>query len=113
MIPGRFRGLILDTGEAMERFTLAHAEEACRLIGVDLTNEAFDASDVLAGMLVELEHGTRTPELDVTGDDATATAKIALAHLREFPDYYERLERMEALGAAAWAVAEEGELGIV
>lgn len=97
----------------MERFTLTDAEEACRLIGIDLTDEAFDASDVLAGMLVELEHGTRTPELDVTGDDAMATAKIAVAHLREFPDYYERLERMEALGSAAWAVAEEDELGIV
>lgn len=98
----------------MKRFTLTDAEEACRLIGVDLTDEAFDASDVLAGMLVELEHGTRTPELNVTGDDAVATAKIAVAHLREFPDYYERLERMEAQGSAAWAVAgEEDELGIV
>jgi hypothetical protein len=52
-------------------------------------------------MDVELEHGTRDPETDVTGDDPLLTGKIALAHLREFPDYYPRLARMEAEGEAA------------
>jgi len=28
-------------------------------------------------------------------DDPVVTGKIALAHLKEFPDYYTRLERME------------------
>ena len=37
----------------------------------------------------------RSGEPNVTGDDPTVTAKIALAHLNEFPDYYTRLERME------------------
>ena len=32
----------------------------------------------------------------MTGDDPITTGKIALAHLKEFPDYYTRLERMEA-----------------
>lgn len=32
---------------------------------------------------------------NVTDDEPLVTAKIALAHLREFPDYYTRLERME------------------
>jgi hypothetical protein len=31
----------------------------------------------------------------VTGDDPLPTGKIALAHLREFADYYTRLEQME------------------
>lgn len=31
----------------------------------------------------------------MTGDDPLVTGKIALAHLREFPDYYTRLGRME------------------
>jgi hypothetical protein len=30
------------------------------------------------------------------------TAKIALAHLRELPDYYDRLEVMEREAEAAW-----------
>jgi len=48
------------------------------------------------GLEVELEHGTRDPETNVTGDDPILTGKIALAHLREFPDYYTRLAVMEA-----------------
>ena len=32
----------------------------------------------------------------MTGDDPIATGKIALAHLREMPDYYTRLAKMEA-----------------
>jgi len=46
-------------------------------------------------MDVELEHGTYDPATNVTDDDPTVTAKVALAHLNEFPDYYTRLERME------------------
>lgn len=48
------------------------------------------------GMEVELEHGTRDPATDVTGDDPILTGKIALAHLNEFADYYTRLTKMEA-----------------
>jgi Protein of unknown function (DUF5661) len=40
---------------------------------------------------------------DVTGDDPILTGKIALAHMKEFPDYYERLERMEEAAARDWA----------
>lgn len=48
------------------------------------------------GMEVELEHGRRDPLTNVTDDDPLMTAKIALAHLRELPDYYLRLRAMEA-----------------
>ena len=44
---------------------------------------------------VELEHGMINPVTNVTGDDLTMTAKIALAHLNEIPDYYTRLKKME------------------
>jgi hypothetical protein len=47
------------------------------------------------GLDVELEHGRHEPATDVTGDDPMITGKIALAHLKEFPDYYTRLARME------------------
>jgi hypothetical protein len=47
-------------------------------------------------MQVELEHGQRDPETNVTGDDPILTGKIALAHLRELPDYYTRLAAMES-----------------
>jgi hypothetical protein len=39
----------------------------------------------------------------VTGDDPIVTGKIALAHMKEFPDYYERLERLEREADRDWA----------
>jgi Protein of unknown function (DUF5661) len=72
------------------------AEEAKRVgdaIGVDWAR--FDLEQFRAGMDVEFEHGAHDPQTDVTHDDPILTGKIGLAHLKEFPDYYVRLERME------------------
>lgn len=84
-------------------FTNRDAAAALAEIGVDWSSERFDLDDLRRGMDVELEHGTRFPDLNVTGDDPIKTAKIALAHLREFPDYYDRLEAMEREAEVAWA----------
>jgi hypothetical protein len=67
-------------------------------LGVDLSKERFDLEQFRMGLDVELEHGLRDPETNVTGDDPVLTGKIALAHLREMPDYYTRLADMEAEG---------------
>lgn len=56
----------------------------------------FDQEQFRQGMDVGLEHGTRDPETNVTDDDPLMTGKIPLAHLRELPDYYTHLERIEA-----------------
>lgn len=75
------------------------AEEAARIaeeLDIDFAAEGFDLEQFRAGMDVEFEHGLRDPETNVTGDDALTTGKIALAHLREIPDYYTRLAVMEA-----------------
>jgi hypothetical protein len=82
-------------------FTREQADEALAAIGIDLSDELYGSEELRKGMNVELEHGTRFPDLDVTGDDPVMTAKIALAHLRELPDYYDRLEVMEREGEAA------------
>ena len=74
------------------------SEEARRIgeqIGIDWDSAPFDVEEFRAGLDVELEHGLHDPATNVTDDDPTVTAKIALAHLNEFPDYYNRLERME------------------
>ena len=55
------------------------------------------------GIEVELEHGRVCSLTNVTGDTLLPTAKIALAHLIELPDYYQRLQRMEAQGDRFWA----------
>jgi hypothetical protein len=75
------------------------ANEARRVgeqIGIDWETSPFDVDQFRRGMEVELEHGAHDPETDVTHDDPIITGKIAWAHLKEFPDYYTRLERMEA-----------------
>jgi len=79
-------------------------EEARRVgdeIGVDWSR--FDLEQFRAGMDVEYEHGSHDPQTNVTQDDPIVTGKIALAHMKEFPDYYERLERMEAEAKSDWA----------
>jgi hypothetical protein len=83
-------------------FTTEDVAAALAAAGLDISGERFGLEDVRDGMNVELEHGTRSPDLDVSGDDPVVTLKIALAHLREFPDYYERLAVMERQAEAAW-----------
>lgn len=84
-------------------FTTEQAREAGEQIGIDWAASRFDVEQLRAGMDVELEHGTRDPETNVTDDDIVVTAKIARAHLNEFPDYYVRLAAMEAEAEAHWA----------
>jgi APA family basic amino acid/polyamine antiporter len=78
------------------------ARSVADALRLDLAAEPWSAEDLRAGMEVELEHGRTDPDTDVTHDDLLRTAKIALAHLNEIPDYYPRLAAMEAEGRAAW-----------
>jgi hypothetical protein len=64
--------------------------------------DKFDVDQFRRGMDVELEHGTRDPLTNVTNDDPIMTGKIALAHLNEFSDYYDRLEEMEEEAEEFW-----------
>jgi len=51
--------------------------------------------EFIVGYVIELEHGTKYPRWNITNDDPIMTAKIALAHLEELPDYYTRPQKME------------------
>lgn len=53
-----------------------------------ITFDKFSIKDFLVGLNIELEHGLISPETNVTNNDLIMTAKIALAHLNEFNDYY-------------------------
>ena len=86
-------------------FTAEDARLAGELIGIDWVSSPFDVEQFRIGMDVELEHGTQDLETNVTDDDVTVTAKIARAHLNEFPDYYTRLAVMEAEAHAYWTGA--------
>lgn len=50
------------------------------------------------GLEVELEHGLRFKDANVTNNHPLITGRIVLAHLKEMMDYYERLEVAELEG---------------
>lgn len=86
--------------ENKKYFSSDQAKQIGEQLGIDWSQ--FDIEQFRAGMDVELEHGLRDPQTNVTADDPMATAKIALAHLREFPDYYTRLEKLEREADNYW-----------
>ena len=85
---------------AKKKFTVEEAREYGERLGIDW--KRFDVEEFRVGMDVELEHGRADNLTNVTNDDPLTTAKIALAHLNEFPDYYTRLMKMEKEAEAYW-----------
>jgi hypothetical protein len=80
------------------------SNEEAKKIGEELGVkwDKFDVNQFRAGLDVELEHGLIDAHTNVSDDDPIITGKIALAHLNEFPDYYDRLEKMEQEAEAFW-----------
>ena len=76
-------------------FTSDEARRVGNDIGIDWGLAPFDVEQFRMGMDVELEHGLHDLGTNVTDSDPIVTGKIALAHLKEFSDYYTRLARME------------------
>lgn len=84
-------------------FTLEEAEKIAQKLNIDFSKEKFTINDFFQGINVELEHGTRFLNTNVTNNDPILTGKIALAHLYEFPDYYVRLQKLEDEAKAYWS----------
>ncbi len=87
-------------------FSADEARAIGERIGIDWNSSRFEVEQFRMGLAVELEHGRRDPATNVTDDDELTTGKIARAHLDEFPDYYTRLERMEAEAEQYWSGRE-------
>jgi len=64
-----------------------------------------DLDEFKAGIEVELEHGIRFKDANVTNNHPVLTGKIVLAHLKESLDYYKLLEVAELEGDLLKAVA--------
>ncbi len=82
-------------------YTSEQAKEIGEKLGINWSK--FDVEQFRKGMDIEMEHGLVDPQTNVSNDDPLTTGKIALAHLNEFPDYYDRLEIMEEEAEAYWA----------
>lgn len=83
------------------RISAEEAKQVGSKLGLDWNQ--IELEQFRRGLEVELEHGARDPQTDVTNDDLTLTGKIAWAHLKEFADYYTRLDKLEAEADAYWA----------
>ena len=82
------------------RITAEQARQVGTSLGVDWAK--IELEQFRRGLEVEFEHGKRDPQTNVTNDDLGLTGKIAWAHLKEFPDYYTRLDKLETEAAAFW-----------
>ncbi len=87
----------------MSSFSAEQARSIGERLGIDWDSSPFDVEQFRMGLDVELEHGRREVDTNVTDDDEITTGKIARAHLNEYPDYYTRLAKMEAEAEKYWA----------
>ena len=84
-----------------KRFNRREARAIGGRLGIDW--DEIEVNEFQRGLAVELEHGSRDPQTDVTKNDPHLTGKIAWAHLKEFPDYYTRLDKLEAEADKFWS----------
>jgi len=84
----------------MKKLNSNDAKEIGDKIGINWNNVML--SEFTKGVNVEFEHGTRYPDTNVTKNDKKLTGKIAWAHLKEFPDYYTRLKKLEKKALEYW-----------
>ena len=69
-------------------FKIKDILDVAKELNIDFTK--FSLNDFITGINIELEHGLIDLETNVTNNNLLLTAKIALAHLNEFPDYYNK-----------------------
>jgi DNA-directed RNA polymerase alpha subunit len=86
---------------SIKEFSSKEAKIIGEKIGIDFSK--YNLEEFRVGLSVELEHGSHDPETNVIKDDESLAGKIAWAHLKELPDYYTRLEKMEKEGEEFWA----------
>ena len=69
-------------------YNINEALKAAKILNIDFDKVSLD--EFLDGLNIESEHGKIDFSTTVTDDDLVKTAKIALAHLNEFPNYYNK-----------------------
>lgn len=75
------------------------AKEAAKVLKiVNVEKMKIPLDDFRIGLQVELEHGTRFRDANVTNNHPILTGKIVLAHLKETMDYYRRIDVAEIEG---------------
>ena len=83
---------------AMKKAAVSKQEAATILKQVNTGKMKIPPEAFRRGLEVELEHGTRYKDANVTNNHPLLTGMIVLAHLKETMDYYDRLEVAELEG---------------
>jgi hypothetical protein len=83
---------------AMKTTKVLPKEAGIILSNVNTEKMRIPLEEFRRGLEVELEHGTRFKDANVTNNHPILTGMIVLAHLKEMMDYYERLEVAELEG---------------
>ena len=89
---------------ALEKAEVLSEDAGVILAEVNTKGMQIDPEDFRQGLEVELEHGMRFDDANVTNNHPILTGKIVLAHLKESLDYYKRLEVAEIEGDLLKAV---------
>ena len=84
--------------------TVSDEEASVILQIVNTKGMSITLEDFKQGLEVELEHGTRYEDANVTNNHPILTGKIVLAHLKESLDYYKRIDVAEIEGDLLKAV---------
>ena len=80
-------------------------EEASTILNIANTKRMNIPLEVFRrGLEVELEHGTRFEDANVTNNHPILTGRIVIAHLKETMDYYERIDVAEIEGDLVKAI---------
>ena len=91
----------------LEKAEVTLDEAKAILAELDTGDMKISVENFRMGLEVELEHGIRFPEANVTNNHPILTGKIVLAHFKETLDYYQRLEVAEIEGDLLKAVASK------
>lgn len=86
--------------------TQKEASEILRIVNVNGGME-IPLEDFKQGLEVELEHGVKYDDANVTNGHPVLTGRIVLAHLKETIDYYTRLEVAEIEGDLLKAIVSK------
>jgi hypothetical protein len=78
--------------------TVSEDEAVTILNIVNTTSMDIPLEDFRKGLEVELEHGTRFDDANITNNHPVLTGKIVIAHLKETMDYYQRIDVAEMEG---------------
>jgi hypothetical protein len=84
--------------------SISEEEASAILRTVNTQGMNIPVEDFKQGLEVELEHGTRYEDANVTNNHPILTGKIVLAHLKETIDYYRRIDVAEIEGDLLKAV---------